>query len=67
MFVNIGHFRVLMNCIYTGNYNDEHTISRKRRMLGPLINKYTTAIVKKGISCETTREREAARLMKMGE
>lgn len=67
MLVNVGHFRVLMNCIYTGNFNDEHKISRKRRMLGPMISKYTTAIVHEGISCETTREREAARLMKMGE
>ncbi|CAI6373556.1 unnamed protein product [Macrosiphum euphorbiae] len=59
--------RVLMNCIYTGNYNDEHKISRKRRLLGPTISKYTTSVVKEGISCETTREREAARLMKMGD
>lgn len=56
-----------MNCIYTGNYNDEHKISRKRRLLGPTISKYITSVVKEGVSCETTREREAARLMKMGE
>lgn len=56
-----------MNCIYTGIYNDEHKISRKRRLLGPTISKYITSVVKEGVSCETTREREAARLMKMGE
>jgi len=67
MLVNIDNFRVLMNCIYTGNYNQEHTISRKRRMLGPMISKYTTSIVNEGVSCEITREREAARLMKIGE
>jgi len=67
MLVNIDNFRVLMNCIYTGNYNEEHTISRKRRMLGHMISKYTTSIVNEDVSCETTREREAARLMKIGE
>lgn len=59
--------RVLMNCVYSGHYNEEHRMVRKRRMIGPTINMYTSAIFNEGVSCETTREREVNRLMTMGE
>jgi len=54
-----------MNCTYTGNFNEEHNINRKRRMIGPALKKSTTAVLN-NLSCESFRERESARLMKMG-
>lgn len=56
-----------MDCIYTGNYDEEHKVMRKRRIVGPMINKFKTSIFNEGKSCEIIREEEANRLMKMGE
>lgn len=56
-----------MECIYKGNFDQEHKVMRKRRMIGPMIDKFTTSIFKEGKSCETLREGEANRLMKIGE
>lgn len=55
-----------MHCIYSGNFNEEHKIKRKRRMLGPVIFKSAIALVNEGMASETYREKEATRLMKMG-
>lgn len=55
-----------MNCTYTGNFNEEHNINRKRRIIGPALKKSTAAIFEDNLSCESYRERESARLMKMG-
>lgn len=55
-----------MHCTYFGNFNEEHQIQRKRRMIGPAIYKSTNSIVNEGMACETYREREAVRLMRMG-
>jgi len=54
-----------MNCTYTGNFNEEHSIIRKRRMIGPALKTSTEAVLN-NLSCESSRERESARLMKMG-
>jgi len=54
-----------MNCIYTGNFNEEHIINRKRRMIGPVLKTSTAAVIN-NLSCESYRERESSRLMKMG-
>ncbi|KAF0741946.1 CCHC-type domain-containing protein, partial [Aphis craccivora] len=59
--------RVLMHCIYSGNFNEKHKIKRKHRMLGPVIFKSAIALVNEGMACETYREKEATRLMKMGD
>jgi len=39
---------------------------KKRRMIGPAVDKALTAIINNNISCETFREIEANRLMKLG-
>lgn len=54
-----------MNCIYTGNFNKEHSINRKRRMIGPALKKSVAAVLN-NLSCESYRERESTRLTKMG-
>eukprot|EP00102_Acyrthosiphon_pisum_P022436 XP_016659646.1 PREDICTED: uncharacterized protein LOC107883669 [Acyrthosiphon pisum] len=56
--------RVLMQCSYVGNFNEPHKVIKKRRMIGPVIEKALSHIVKEGMSCETYRENEAVRLMK---
>jgi len=35
-------------------------------MIGPVINKSVISLVNDGVACETYREKEAMRLMKMG-
>jgi len=55
-----------MKCTYIGNFNEAHETNKKRRMIGPAIEKALTAIISKNISCETFREIEANRLMKLG-
>lgn len=55
-----------MKCTYIGNFNDTHNTSKKRRLIGPAMNKALTAITDKKLSCETYREIEANRLMKIG-
>jgi len=62
---NFWHYRVLMNCIYTGNFNEEHITNRKRRMIGPALKKSSAAVMN-NLSCEFYREIESTRLMKMG-
>lgn len=56
-----------MECNYVGNFNETHTIRKKRRMTRPVIKKAVSHIVEQGISCETYRELEAVRLMKTDE
>lgn len=55
-----------MQCTYVGNFNELHKATKKRRMIGPVIEKALSSIVEQGISCETYREKEAVRLMKTG-
>lgn len=55
-----------MKCTYIGNFNEEHTKFKKRRLIGPAMNNALTAIIDKKMSCETFRETEANRLIKMG-
>lgn len=55
-----------MNCTYVGNFNDLHTNNKKRRMIGPAKNKALDAIIDKNMACETYREKEANRLIKIG-
>lgn len=55
-----------MKCTYIGNFNEAHDNIKKRRMIGPDIVKALTAIVNNRMSCETFREMEAKRLMKLG-
>lgn len=55
-----------MQCTYVGNFNEPHKVTKKRRMIGPVIEKALSCIVEQGISCETHRENEAVRLMKIG-
>jgi len=55
-----------MECKYVGNYNEIHKTIKKRRMIGPIIDKALTRVVNEGIACESFRENEALRLMKTG-
>jgi len=55
-----------MECKYVGNYNEIHTTIKKRRMIGPTIDKALLRVVDEGIACESFRENEALRLMKTG-
>jgi len=55
-----------MQCSYSGNFNETHTFSKKRRLIGPAKNKVVDSILNVGMSCETYRESEAGRLMKIG-
>lgn len=55
-----------MHCTYTGNFNDKHETTKKRRLIGPTREKAISLIVDKKMACETVREREAVRLMKIG-
>lgn len=58
--------RVLMHFTYTGNFNDIHKNTKKRRMIGPAKENAISSIFTEGLSCETYREREAVRLMEIG-
>lgn len=55
-----------MQCEYVGNYDEPHKMVKKRRMIGSQIHQAVEKIVNKSLSCETYREREACRLMKIG-
>lgn len=55
-----------MECTYVGNYNEIHKTIKKRRMIGPLIDKALSRVIDEGIACESFREHEAQRLMKTG-
>ncbi|KAF0688985.1 Uncharacterized protein FWK35_00035739, partial [Aphis craccivora] len=59
--------RVIMQCTFSGNFNLEHRKLKKRRLIGPAIDKALTSIVDNNISCETYRGHEAVRLMNIGE
>lgn len=59
--------RVIMRCTFSGNFETEHRKLKKRRLLGPDIDKALMSIVDDNISCETYRENEAVRLMNIGE
>lgn len=54
-----------MHCIYSGNFNEEHKIKRKRRVRRPVIFKSANSWVNEGIAYETYKEEEAVRLMKV--
>lgn len=54
-----------MECTYVGNFNMHHT-NKKRRLIGPARQKAISSIINKNISCETFRDSEAIRLMKIG-
>lgn len=45
--------RVLMQCTYIGNYDEEHKEIKKRRMVGSEIKKALEFIVDNGKSCES--------------
>jgi len=56
-----------MDCLYIGNFNEAHTkFNKKRRLIGPARENALTAIIDSNVACETYREREAHRLMKIG-
>lgn len=55
-----------MQCTYIGNYDEQHQKIKKRRMVGTEITKALECIVYNGKSCESYRESEACRLMKIG-
>ncbi|KAL5233949.1 hypothetical protein ACI65C_001359 [Semiaphis heraclei] len=57
---------VLMHCLYIGNFNEAHSkFNKKRRLIGPARERALTSIIDKNIACETYREKEAHRLMKI--
>ncbi|KAE9522158.1 hypothetical protein AGLY_017418 [Aphis glycines] len=58
--------RVLMQCTYSGNFNEAHKLLKKRSLIGPAMTKVNDSIFNVGLSCETYRESEAGRLMKIG-
>jgi hypothetical protein len=55
-----------MQCSYTGNFEVEHRETKKRRLIGPSLDKALKSIIDDNISCETYRESEAVRLMNIG-
>lgn len=55
-----------MKCTYIGHFNEEHTTFKKRRLNGCAMKNALTAIIDKKMSCETFRETEANRFIKMG-
>lgn len=55
-----------MHCSYIGNFEEEHTKYKKRRIIGPMKEKALISIIDHQIACETYREREANRLMTIG-
>lgn len=54
-----------MQCTYIGKFDEQHTEIKKRRMVGTDIKKALECIVDNGKSCESYRESEACRLMKL--
>ncbi|CAI6370304.1 unnamed protein product [Macrosiphum euphorbiae] len=57
-----------MHCLYIGNFNETHSkCIKKRRLIGPAKEKALTSIIDNNIACETYREKEAHRLMKLGD
>jgi len=54
-----------MNCTYIGKFDEEHTSIQKRRIIRSAKTAALTSILNEGLSCETFREREAGRLMKI--
>lgn len=55
-----------MHCKYVGHFDQIHSTTKKRRLIGPTFEKAVSLIINEGVSCETFREREAVRLMKEG-
>lgn len=55
-----------MKCTYTGNFDTLHDLNKKRRIIGPVKEKILKSIINDKMGCETYREIEATRLMKMG-
>lgn len=55
-----------MQCEYTGNFTESHKLLKKRRVIGPTKEKAILSIFNGGLSCETYREKEAKRLIKIG-
>ncbi|KAF0694244.1 Uncharacterized protein FWK35_00037167, partial [Aphis craccivora] len=57
-----------MDCLYIGKFNETHTeYNKKRRLIGTAKEKALTSIIDKNIACQTYREKEALRLMKIGD
>ena len=52
-----------MQCTYVGNFNEPHKVTKKRRMIGYVIENALSSIVEKGISWESQKENEAVRLI----
>ncbi|CAI6352945.1 unnamed protein product [Macrosiphum euphorbiae] len=61
-----GGAKVLMHCTFRGNFQEAHKTTKKRRMIGPAMEKAISSICVDGLSSETYREREAVRLIKTG-
>lgn len=55
-----------MNRTCIGNFNREYKSVKKRRIIGSAKTAALKSILNEGLSCETFREREAGRLMKIG-
>lgn len=58
--------RVLMHCEYVGNFMETHTSIKKRRLIGSAKDNAIASIFDERLSCETFREKEAERLIKIG-
>jgi len=56
-----------MQCTFTGNFVIEYRKLKKRRLIGPAIDKALMSIVDDKISCDTYRENKAVRLMNIGD
>jgi len=55
-----------MHCTFRGNFQEAHETTKKRRLIGPAMEKAISSICVDGLSSETYREREAVRLIKIG-
>lgn len=55
-----------MDCTYVGNFDQLHKSGKKRRMIGPVTENAVVTIIEKGMACQTYREKEACRLMSIG-
>lgn len=55
-----------MQCTFSGNFEIEHRKLKKRRLMGPAIDRALKSIIDDKMSCETFRENEAVRLMNIG-
>lgn len=54
-----------MECTYRGNFQEKHN-NKKRRMVGPVKEKAAKLLCENGVSCQSYRESEANRIVKIG-